>query len=148
MAWRVVDAKHAFDHAVAEGATPYEGDDKALDVPRSSASAARCSISSIHTARRVSAYDAEFEWLGARDPRPLGVGFYFLDHLTHNVYRGQMDKWWDFYRNLFGFKRSISSTLTARSLALVSRRHHLALPARSAFHSTNPRTRPARSPSI
>ena len=33
MAWRVVDAKHAFDHAVSKGATPYEGDDKALDVP-------------------------------------------------------------------------------------------------------------------
>ena len=25
MAWRVVDAKHAFDHAVSKGATPYEG---------------------------------------------------------------------------------------------------------------------------
>ena len=33
MAWRVVDAKHAFDHAVSKGATPYEGDDKTLDVP-------------------------------------------------------------------------------------------------------------------
>ena len=33
MAWRVVDAKHAFDHAVARGATPYEGKDKTLDVP-------------------------------------------------------------------------------------------------------------------
>ena len=33
MAWRVVDAKHAFDHAVAKGAEPYTGDDKTLDVP-------------------------------------------------------------------------------------------------------------------
>ena len=32
MAWRVVDARHAFEHAVSKGATPYEGDDKALDV--------------------------------------------------------------------------------------------------------------------
>ncbi|TIV68983.1 MAG: 4-hydroxyphenylpyruvate dioxygenase, partial [Mesorhizobium sp.] len=33
MAWRVVDAKNAFEHAVSKGATPYEGTDKALDVP-------------------------------------------------------------------------------------------------------------------
>ena len=39
----------------------------------------------------------EFDWLGARDPKPEGVGFYYLDHLTHNVYRGNMDKWFGFY---------------------------------------------------
>ena len=33
MAWRVVDARHAFGHAVSNGATPYGGDDKAVDVP-------------------------------------------------------------------------------------------------------------------
>ena len=30
MAWRVVDAKHAFEHAVKLGATPYAGADKTL----------------------------------------------------------------------------------------------------------------------
>ena len=30
MAWRVVDAKHAFDHAVSKGAEPYMGDDKSF----------------------------------------------------------------------------------------------------------------------
>ena len=33
MAWRVVDAKHAFEHAVARGAEPYTGSGKSLDVP-------------------------------------------------------------------------------------------------------------------
>ena len=33
MGWRVVDAQKAFDHAVARGAEPYEGDDKTMDVP-------------------------------------------------------------------------------------------------------------------
>jgi 4-hydroxyphenylpyruvate dioxygenase len=54
---------------------------------------------------RGSAYSAEFEWLGEAIPKPEGVGFYYLDHLTHNVYRGNMDKWWDFYRDLFNFKQ-------------------------------------------
>jgi len=31
MAWRVVDAEHAFKHAVAKGATPYEGAGKTMD---------------------------------------------------------------------------------------------------------------------
>jgi len=33
MAWRVRDAQHAFDHAVAKGAEPYTGDDKTVDWP-------------------------------------------------------------------------------------------------------------------
>ena len=30
MAWRVVDAEHAFEHAVSHGAEPYDGADKTL----------------------------------------------------------------------------------------------------------------------
>ena len=33
MGWRVVDAGHALDHAVTNGATPYEGDGKVMDAP-------------------------------------------------------------------------------------------------------------------
>jgi len=33
MAWRVVDAKHAYAHAVKHGAEPYDGADKTLDAP-------------------------------------------------------------------------------------------------------------------
>ena len=33
MGWRVVDAVHAFKHAVAKGAEPYVGDGKVMDVP-------------------------------------------------------------------------------------------------------------------
>ena len=88
---------------------------------RSSASAARCSISSTHYGAKGSAYDTEFEWLGERDPKPKGVGFYYLDHLTHNVYRGNMDKWWAFYRELFGFKQIHFFDIDGRITGLVSR---------------------------
>jgi 4-hydroxyphenylpyruvate dioxygenase len=121
MAWRVVDAKHAFDHAVAKGATPYEGTDKTLDVP-AIVGIGGSLIYFIETyGEKGSAYDAEFEWLGARDPKPKGVGFYYLDHLTHNVYRGNMDKWWDFYRDLFGFKQIHFFDIDGRITGLVSR---------------------------
>lgn len=121
MAWRVADAKHAFDHAVSKGATPYEGKDKALDVPAIVGIGGSLLYFIETYGEKGSAYDAEFEWLGERNPKPEGVGFYYLDHLTHNVYRGSMDKWWDFYRDLFGFKQIHFFDIDGRITGLVSR---------------------------
>ena len=121
MAWRVVDAKHAFDHAVSKGAEPYLGDDKTLDVPAIVGIGGSLLYFIDTYGETGSAYDAEFDWLGERDPAPEGVGFYYLDHLTHNVYRGNMDKWWDFYRDLFGFKQIHFFDIAGKITGLVSR---------------------------
>jgi len=121
MAWRVVDAKHAFDHAVSKGAEPYTGDDKTLDVPAIVGIGGSILYFIDAYGETGSAYDAEFDWLGERDPKPEGVGFYYLDHLTHNVYRGNMDKWWDFYRELFNFKQIHFFDIAGKITGLVSR---------------------------
>jgi len=121
MAWRVVDAKHAFDHAVSKGAEPYTGDDKTLDVPAIVGIGGSILYFVDAYGETGSAYDAEFDWLGERDPKPEGVGFYYLDHLTHNVYRGNMDKWWDFYRDLFNFKQIHFFDIAGKITGLVSR---------------------------
>jgi 4-hydroxyphenylpyruvate dioxygenase len=102
MCWRVVDAAHAFAHAVSLGAEPFDGPQKTLDLPAIKGIGG----SLIYFTDRygdVSPYDAEFDWVAA--PKPAGVGFYYLDHLTHNVHRGNMDKWFDFYQRLFGFRQ-------------------------------------------
>jgi 4-hydroxyphenylpyruvate dioxygenase len=121
MAWRVVDAKHAFDHAVSKGAMPYEGDDKALDAPAIVGIGGSLLYFIDKYGDKGSAYDAEFDWIGERDPRPQGVGFYYLDHLTHNVYRGNMDTWWDFYRETFGFEQIHFFDIEGKLTGLVSR---------------------------
>ncbi len=121
MAWRVVDARHAFDQAVAKGATPYEGNDKALNVPAIVGIGGSLLYFVERYGAKGSAYDLEFDWLGERDPRPEGVGFFYLDHLTHNVYRGNMDKWWDFYRELFNFKQIHFFNIDGRITGLMSR---------------------------
>jgi 4-hydroxyphenylpyruvate dioxygenase len=121
MAWRVVDARHAFDHAVSKGATPYTGNDKALDVPAIVGIGGSLLYFVERYGKKGSAYDVEFEWIGARDPKPTGVGFYYLDHLTHNVYRGNMDEWWAFYRELFGFKQIHFFDIAGKLTGLVSR---------------------------
>src|SRR4051795_1042515 len=107
MAFRVVDAKAAYERAVALGAEPAEvsSAQKTLDVPAIKGIGGSLLYLVDRYGAKGSAYDAEFEWLTIRDPRPQGVGFYYLDHLTHNVYRGNMDKWWAFYRELFGFRQ-------------------------------------------
>ncbi|GIL01452.1 MAG: 4-hydroxyphenylpyruvate dioxygenase [Alphaproteobacteria bacterium] len=121
MAWRVVDARHAFEHAVARGATPFEGDGKALDAPAIVGIGGSLLYFVDRYGAKGSPYDGEFEWIGERDPRPAGVGFYYLDHLTHNVYRGNMDKWWAFYRELFNFRQIHFFDIEGKLTGLVSR---------------------------
>lgn len=121
MAWRVVDAQHAFDQAVAKGATPYLEDDRTLDVPAIVGIGGSILYFVEKYGDKGSAYGAEFDWIGAVDPKPEGIGFYYLDHLTHNVYRGNMDKWWAFYRELFGFTQIHFFDIEGKMTGLVSR---------------------------
>ena len=99
MGWRVADAAHAFTHAVKNGAEPFEGEQKTLNLPAIKGIGG----SLIYFTDRYgddTPYDG-FDWLTA--PKPKGVGFHYLDHLTHNVHRGNMDTWFDFYGRLFNF---------------------------------------------
>ena len=99
MGWRVVDAAQAFAHAVAMGAEPFTGA-KVLEVP----AIVGIGGSLIYFVDRYGSSDpySDFSFI---EHKPKGVGFYYLDHLTHNVHRGNMDKWFDFYGKIFGFKQ-------------------------------------------
>ncbi len=121
MAWRVVDARHAFEHAVKNGATPYEGEGKVLEVP-AIVGIGGSLIYFVETyGGKGSAYEAEYEWLGEADPKPAGVGFYYLDHLTHNVHRGNMDTWFRFYADIFNFREIRFFDIDGKITGLFSR---------------------------
>jgi 4-hydroxyphenylpyruvate dioxygenase len=51
-----------------------------------------------------SIYDVDFKPLPGVDQHPKGAGLTYIDHLTHNVYRGRMKEWADFYERLFNFR--------------------------------------------
>jgi 4-hydroxyphenylpyruvate dioxygenase len=51
-----------------------------------------------------SIYDIDFEWIEGVDRHPKGHGFKVIDHLTHNVYRGRMAYWAQFYERIFNFR--------------------------------------------
>lgn len=118
MGWRVVDAQHAFDHAVKNGAKPYEGDGKAMDVP-AIYGIGDSLIYFIDQYWDQSPYNAEFDWVS--NANPTGVGFYYLDHLTHNVFKGNMDKWFQFYGKLFSFKEIRFFDIQGKYTGLFSR---------------------------
>ncbi|MET7245724.1 4-hydroxyphenylpyruvate dioxygenase [Methylobacterium sp. EM32] len=107
MAFRVVDAKAAFDRAVSLGAEPADPADgaKTLDVPAIKGIGGSLLYFVETYGAKGSPYEAEFEWLGERDPRPEGLGLFYLDHLTHNVHRGRMGVWAGFYEKIFNFRQ-------------------------------------------
>lgn len=102
MGWRVVNAAHAFDHAVKMGAQPYTNADKALDVPAIVGIGGSLIYFIDQYGEGRHPY-GDFDFVAA--PKPAGVGFHYLDHLTHNVQKGNMDKWFGFYSDIFGFKQ-------------------------------------------
>ena len=125
MAWRVVDAQHALKRAVDMGATEYKGSDKSLDVPAVVGIGGLLLYFVEQYGAKGSPYTSDFNWLGEADPCPKGVGFYYIDHLTHNVMRGNMDTWYKFYSQTFNFREirffSIEGKLTGlHSRALTS----------------------------
>ncbi len=120
MAWRCVDAQHALKCAVDYGAEEYTGDDRTLDVPAVIGIGGSL-LYFIDTYGDDSPYSAEFDWLDAVDPRPKGAGFYYLDHLTHNVMRGNMSTWYDFYAKAFNFREIRFFDIKGKQTGLFSR---------------------------
>ncbi len=49
-----------------------------------------------------------------------GVGLKYIDHLTNNVYPGNMDKWSSFYRDIFGFRVLKYFDINGKKTGLVS----------------------------
>jgi 4-hydroxyphenylpyruvate dioxygenase len=122
MAWRVVDADHALKHAVSLGAEAYTGPGKVMDVPAIKGIGGSILYFVETYGAKGSVYsNDDFMWLGPVDPKPVGVGFYYLDHLTHNVFRGNMDKWSNFYIKLFNFRQIRFFDIEGKMTGLFSR---------------------------
>jgi 4-hydroxyphenylpyruvate dioxygenase len=73
----------------------------------------------------ISIYDVDFEPLPGAEVAPRGVGLLAIDHLTHNVHRGRMREWAEFYERIFNFREvryfDIEGQMTGvRSKAMVS----------------------------
>jgi 4-hydroxyphenylpyruvate dioxygenase len=121
MAWRVVDAQVALKRCLDYGAEEYKGTDKSLDVPAVIGIGGSLLYLVETYGEAGSPYANEYEWLAEVDPQPEGVGFYYLDHLTHNVMRGNMDTWYKFYSEVFNFREIRFFDIAGKQTGLTSR---------------------------
>src|SRR6478736_2261552 len=55
------------------------------------------------------------------DQNPKGFGLTFIDHLTHNLYFGNMQKWSDYYERLFNFREIRYFDIKGAKTGLVSK---------------------------
>ncbi|SDG30114.1 4-hydroxyphenylpyruvate dioxygenase [Phytopseudomonas seleniipraecipitans] len=68
-----------------------------------------------------SIYDVDFEFIEGRGADDNAVGLQMIDHLTHNVKRGQMDVWSGFYERIAGFREIRYFDIEGKLTGLVSR---------------------------
>jgi len=68
---------------------------------------------------RGTIYDVDFVPLV--EDVPEGVGLAYIDHLTHNVHRGRMSEWADFYTRLFNFREVRYFNIEGKHTGLHSR---------------------------
>jgi 4-hydroxyphenylpyruvate dioxygenase len=104
MGFRVANAKQAFDHCIANGATAYTAENEtAVHDLLAIQGVGGSVIYFVEDAQGKRNYDHEFEFSNAHPADVTGHGLTYLDHVTHNLHRGNMDKWADFYTRLFNF---------------------------------------------
>jgi 4-hydroxyphenylpyruvate dioxygenase len=64
---------------------------------------------------------ADYVAIEGADPNPVGYGLTFIDHLTHNLYFGNMEKWSDYYERLFNFREIRYFDIKGAKTGLVSK---------------------------
>jgi 4-hydroxyphenylpyruvate dioxygenase len=113
MAFRVADPAKAMEWALAHGAERTEEDDTVIK-----------GIGGSYLYFMPDGGDPYADWAefpGWREAEAANnVGLDLLDHLTHNVRRGQMRVWSDFYKTLFGFEEQKYFDIKGQATGLFS----------------------------
>lgn len=125
LAFRVKDSHQAYARALDLGAQP-------MDIPTGPMELRLPAIKGIGGAALYlidrfedgkSIYDIDFEFIDGVNRHPPGHGFQVIDHLTHNVYKGRMGFWSDFYAKIFNFReiryfdiQGVHTGLTSRAM--------------------------------
>jgi 4-hydroxyphenylpyruvate dioxygenase len=106
MAFRVRDSHRAYARALELGAQPIEMPTGPMELRlpaiKGIGGAPLYLIDRYEDGKSI--YDIDFEFVDGVERRPAGFGLRIIDHLTHNVYRGRMAYWADFYARIFNFR--------------------------------------------
>ena len=122
MAFRVKDAGHAMDEAVKRGAKPVDMPigPMELDIPCiEGIGGAYIYLVDRYGAQSI--YDVDFRPIDGTNETDSSVGLGYIDHLTHNVKRGNLAKWADFYECIFNFREIRYFDIEGKVTGLVSK---------------------------
>ncbi len=124
MAFRVRDAARALAMAVDRGATPVEcrAGPMELNIPAiEGIGGSLLYLVDRYGSREI--YDVDFTPIaGAAVAETCsGVGLTYLDHLTHNVFRGNMGQWAGFYERIFNFRQIRYFDIEGKQTGLLSK---------------------------
>ena len=121
MAFRVADAQKALQMAVERGAVEVQGErgPGELDIPAiEGIGGSYLYLVDRHGAETI--YDVDFNPTG-NAPDANSAGLHTLDHLTHNVQRGRMNHWANFYEKVFNFREIRYFDIEGQQTGLLSR---------------------------
>src|SRR5687767_3945681 len=119
IAFRVQDARKAYERAKSLGAWGYDGTAGPGELNIAAIKGIGDSLIYLVDKWRgkggakdgdignIGFYDVDFEPLlpdSGASLNPPGIGLTYIDHLTHNVHRGRMAEWAEFYERLFNFR--------------------------------------------
>lgn len=101
MGFRTRDAAKAFKNAIELGAEPMysQAGPMELNIP---AIKGIGGMPIFLVDRDI--YENDFIFFDDVEKNPRGAGLNEIDHLTHNVYKGRMDYWANFYEKIFNFQ--------------------------------------------
>ncbi|MBX2858224.1 MAG: 4-hydroxyphenylpyruvate dioxygenase [Cellvibrionaceae bacterium] len=121
-AFKVKDARKALAHALSQGAREFEGkaDYMELRIP-AIYGIGESVLYFVDNMTGVDIYHVDFIFREGVDHQPNGVGLEFIDHLTHNVERGNMDVWSDFYTRIGNFQEAKYFDIKGKATGLASR---------------------------
>lgn len=120
MGFKVADPQFAFKRAVDLGAKPF-----AMQVnPGESEIPAIYGVGDsliyfIKSDDNGQIYDRDFDFIAQKEVP--GVGVQHIDHVTHNLKRGNMDVWADFYEKIFNFREIRFFDIKGKLTGLISR---------------------------
>ena len=124
MAFRVKDAGKAYAKLIAMGATPFHNQvgPMELNIPAIEGIGGSVIYLGDRYGEHGSIYDVDFRPTDQRlGLTHEGAGLSDIDHVTHNVFRGNMDKWAGFYEKFFNFREIRYFDIEGRKTGLLSR---------------------------
>ena len=116
MAFLVKDAKLAYERALSLGAWGFDNKTGPMELNIPAIKGIGDSLiyfvdrwhgkdgAKLGAIGNISIWDVDFVPMDGSEAAVTGHGLTYIDHLTHNVHRGRMKEWAEFYERLFNFK--------------------------------------------